>query len=61
MPPPNKNLVIFIDDINMPHLDSYGSIPVIELLREFLERNGFYNRKNKVWNKVTSSFICTCG
>lgn len=33
--PVGKTVIIFIDDVNMPKLDTYGSQPAIELLRYF--------------------------
>jgi dynein heavy chain, axonemal len=42
--PKNKNIIVFIDDLNMPKLDTYGSQPPIELLRQFQDFGGFYNR-----------------
>uniref|UniRef100_A0A4W3JLB2 Dynein axonemal heavy chain 6 n=1 Tax=Callorhinchus milii TaxID=7868 RepID=A0A4W3JLB2_CALMI len=32
--PGNKRVIIFVDDLNMPKLDRYGSQPPIELLRQ---------------------------
>ncbi|KAM0726763.1 Dynein axonemal heavy chain 10 [Formica fusca] len=43
-PPPGKKLVIFIDDMNMPIVDTYGTQQPIALLKLLFERGGFYDR-----------------
>ena len=42
--PRGKHMIMFIDDLNMPKLDTYGSQPPIELLRQYQDFGGFYNR-----------------
>uniref|UniRef100_A0A7N9AZR1 Dynein, axonemal, heavy chain 6 n=1 Tax=Mastacembelus armatus TaxID=205130 RepID=A0A7N9AZR1_9TELE len=55
--PANKRLVVFVDDLNMPKLDSYGSQPPIELLRQFQDFSGFYDRNNFFWKEIQEMTI----
>jgi dynein heavy chain len=43
-PPPGKRLIVFIDDMNMPQVDTYGTQQPIALLKLFLEKGGMYDR-----------------
>lgn len=43
-PPVGKKLIAFIDDMNMPKLDDYGTQQPIALLKLLLEQGGMYDR-----------------
>ena len=43
-PPPGKRIMIFIDDMNMPQVDNYGTQQPIALLKLLIEKGGIYDR-----------------
>ncbi|VDO04672.1 unnamed protein product [Rodentolepis nana] len=52
-PMPGKKLIVFIDDLNMPQEDNYGTQQPIALLRMILERGGLYEQgKELVWRSL---------
>jgi dynein heavy chain len=50
--PENKRIIIFVDDLNMPRLDTYGAQPPIELLRQYQDFRGFYDREKLFWKEI---------
>eukprot|EP00163_Fabomonas_tropica_P031148 TRINITY_DN730_c1_g1_i6.p1 TRINITY_DN730_c1_g1~~TRINITY_DN730_c1_g1_i6.p1 ORF type:complete len:4200 (+),score=1431.71 TRINITY_DN730_c1_g1_i6:1002-12602(+) len=62
-PPANKKLVVFVDDINMPRVDIYGTQQPIALLKLVVERKGMYDRgKDLKWkNLLDVQFIAAMG
>ncbi|XP_063229306.1 dynein axonemal heavy chain 10 [Bacillus rossius redtenbacheri] len=52
-PPIGKKLICFIDDLNMPQVDTYGTQQPIALLKLLFEKGGFYDRgKDLNWKTV---------
>ena len=51
-------MIIFLDDLNMPKLDTYGSQPPIELLRQFQDFGGMYDREKLFWKEIHDITIC---
>ncbi|KAK7127569.1 hypothetical protein R3I93_020220 [Phoxinus phoxinus] len=62
-PPLGKYFIFFIDDLNMPMLETYGAQPPIELLRQWMDHGGWYDRKQigTFKNIVDINFACAMG
>ncbi|XP_024875279.1 dynein beta chain, ciliary [Temnothorax curvispinosus] len=54
-PPGNKTLVYFIDDMNMPEVDAYGTVQPHTLIRQHLDYGHWYDR-----TKLTLKDIHNC-
>ncbi|XP_075882096.1 dynein axonemal heavy chain 10-like isoform X2 [Nelusetta ayraudi] len=62
-PPMGKRLLVFIDDMNMPKVDSYGTQQPIALLKLLLDRGGLYDRGKDLIYKILKDlgFIAAMG
>lgn len=54
-PPGNKTMIYFIDDMNMPKVDGYGTVQPHTLIRQHLDYNHWYDR-----NRLTLKDIHNC-
>ncbi|GMI17677.1 hypothetical protein TrLO_g10552 [Triparma laevis f. longispina] len=50
--PERKNILVFVDDCNMPSPEKNGPQPPIELLRQVIDQGGFYNRQLLFWIEI---------
>ncbi|XP_019908369.3 dynein heavy chain 10, axonemal [Esox lucius] len=62
-PPMGKRLLVFMDDLNMPRVDEYGTQQPIALLKLLLDRGGMYDRGKELNYKVLKDlgFIAAMG
>ncbi|KAK2902109.1 hypothetical protein Q8A73_011855 [Channa argus] len=62
-PPMGKRLLVFMDDMNMPKVDSYGTQQPIALLKLLLDRGGIYDRGKKLNYKILKDlgFVAAMG
>ncbi|XP_076006843.1 dynein axonemal heavy chain 10 [Genypterus blacodes] len=62
-PPMGKRLLVFIDDLNMPKVDDYGTQQPIALLKLLLDRGGIYDRGKDLNYKILKDlgFIAAMG
>ena len=53
-----SGMMIFVDDVNMPEVEIYGAQPPIELLRQLIDSNGFYEREEWLWRMIENTVVC---
>ena len=57
-----RTVALFIDDLNMPALETFGASPPVELVRQMIGNGGFYDRKYLFWKTVQDVVVITaCG
>ncbi len=54
-----KQLITFMDDLNMPSKDLFGSQPPLELMKQWLDYGFWYDRQKQTMTyvKVTTIFL----
>jgi len=63
MVPDGKKMVIYLDDLNMPKKDTFGSQPPLELVRQWMDYGGWFDRQqNEIFKKIEDvQFIASMG
>jgi dynein heavy chain len=57
-PPVGTYFVLFVDDLNMPQREKYFAQPPIELLRQWCDYRGWYDRKERTFKKIVDTVLC---
>lgn len=63
MYPEGKKMVVYVDDMNMPKKDTFGSQPPLELIRQWMDYGGWFDRqKSEQFKKIEDiQFIASMG
>ena len=57
-PPLGKRFIIFVDNLNMPKREKYFAQPPIELLRQWMDHGGWFDRRTLQFVEIVDvSFI----
>ncbi|KAB0343265.1 hypothetical protein FD754_020191, partial [Muntiacus muntjak] len=59
-PEGNKKLVYFIDDMNMPAVDSYGTVQPHSLIRQHIDYGHWYDRQKVMLKEIHSCQYVAC-
>ncbi|KAJ6660734.1 hypothetical protein lerEdw1_017360 [Lerista edwardsae] len=55
-----KKLIYFIDDLNMPEVDAYGTVQPHTLIRQHLDYSHWYDRQKLVLKEIHNCQYVTC-
>ncbi|XP_006863495.1 PREDICTED: dynein heavy chain 9, axonemal [Chrysochloris asiatica] len=59
-PPGNKKLVYFIDDMNMPEVDAYGTVQPHTVIRQHLDYGHWYDRNKLSLKEIMNVQYVSC-
>ncbi|KAJ7345633.1 hypothetical protein JRQ81_001583, partial [Phrynocephalus forsythii] len=59
-PPGMKKLIYFIDDLNMPEVDAFGTVQPHTLIRQHLDYNHWYDRQKLILKEIRNCQYITC-
>ena len=58
-PTSGKQFIIYVDDFNMPQKEEYGAQPPLELIRQALSQDGWYDTKALTFRNIIDRTVMT--
>ncbi|KAM9837728.1 LOW QUALITY PROTEIN: dynein axonemal heavy chain 9 [Aulostomus maculatus] len=59
-PPGSRRLIYFIDDMNMPEVDAYGTVQPHTLIRQHMDYNHWYDRNKLLLKEIHNIQYVSC-
>ncbi|XP_055624132.1 dynein beta chain, ciliary-like isoform X2 [Toxorhynchites rutilus septentrionalis] len=59
-PPGSKTMVYFVDDMNMPEVDTYGTVQPHTLIRQFMDYRHWYDRTKLTLKDIHNCQFVSC-
>jgi len=59
-PPGNKTMIYFIDDMNMPMVDAYGTVQAHTIIRQFIDYRHWYDRTKLTLKEIQNVQFISC-
>ncbi|XP_029978186.1 dynein axonemal heavy chain 9 [Sphaeramia orbicularis] len=59
-PPGSRRLIYFIDDMNMPEVDTYGTVQPHTLIRQHMDYNHWYDRNKLLLKEIHNVQYVSC-
>ncbi|CAH2045643.1 unnamed protein product, partial [Iphiclides podalirius] len=59
-PPGSKFMIYFVDDMNMPEVDTYGTVQPHTLIRQFMDYRHWYDRQKLSLKEISNCMFVSC-
>ncbi|XP_063367395.1 dynein beta chain, ciliary-like [Cydia amplana] len=59
-PPGSKFMIYFVDDMNMPEVDTYGTVQPHTLIREYMDYKHWYDRQKLSLKDISNCMFVSC-
>nr|CAB3508098.1 unnamed protein product [Spodoptera littoralis] len=59
-PPGSKFMIYFVDDMNMPEVDKYGTVQPHTLIRQFMDYKHWYDRQKLTLKDISNCMFVAC-